>query len=47
MDIKYIIVIIDTFIWHVDLLSKQEITAIAAADATYVPIRYGASRANQ
>ena len=35
MGIKYIIVIIDTFTWYVELFLKQEVTAIAAADALW------------
>ena len=35
MGLKYIIVIIDTFTWYVELFPKQEVTAIAAADALW------------
>ena len=35
MGFKYIIVIIDTFVRHVELYSKQEVTAIAAAGMPY------------
>jgi transposase InsO family protein len=35
MDIKYIIVIIDTFSRYVELFPKQEVTAMAAADALW------------
>ena len=35
MGIKYIIVIIDTFSRYVELFPKQEVTAMAAADALW------------
>ena len=35
MGLKYIIVIIDTFTRYVELFPKQEVTAIAAADALW------------
>ena len=40
-DFKYIIIIIDAFIRFVEIFPKQEVTAIAAADAlmaSYVPV---------
>ena len=40
--LKYIIVIIDTFTRYVELIPKQEVTAIAAAvdGDTYVALRH-------
>ena len=35
MGFKYIIVIIDTFTRYVELIPKQEVTAIAAADSLW------------
>ena len=35
MGFKYIIVIIETFTLYVELFPKQEVTAIAAADALW------------
>ena len=35
MDFKYIIIVIDTFTRYVEIYQKQEVTAIAAADALW------------